>query len=134
MSIQWRTDLEIGFDEVDSQHKELFRRVDMLVDACNKGKGRHEVVDLMKYLEEYIDLHFTAEENLQKKYGYPDYEKHKRQHQDFTFEFRALKDKLDNVGNTTDFVVLINRILVEWLVFHISRSDKDIALFIKSNC
>ncbi len=133
MTIEWRTDLETGNKLIDSQHKELFKRTASLVDACNKGLGRLEVKGLIEYLEQYIQQHFTAEEKLQLDFGYPDYNKHKKQHDDFIFEFGKLKDRLEQIGATTDFVIHINRTLVEWLVFHISRSDKEIALFIKEN-
>ena len=38
MSIQWRKSYEIGVEEIDSQHKELFKRIRDLLDACSKTK------------------------------------------------------------------------------------------------
>ena len=37
MYIEWRDDLLTGVDEIDWQHKELFVRFNLLLDACQKG-------------------------------------------------------------------------------------------------
>lgn len=71
MSIQWRKSYEIGVEEIDSQHKELFKRIRDLLDACSQNKGRQEVSKMIDFLEEYVDIHFTSEEKLHVKNLYP---------------------------------------------------------------
>jgi len=38
MAIEWTNDLATGVSEIDYQHKELFRRINSLLDACREGK------------------------------------------------------------------------------------------------
>lgn len=62
MAIEWTQDLSTGSDEIDNQHKELFRRINSLLDACNQGKGREEIGKTVQFLEDYVITHFSAEE------------------------------------------------------------------------
>ncbi len=36
MAIEWTMGLSTGVDEIDDQHKELFKRINRLLDACNQ--------------------------------------------------------------------------------------------------
>lgn len=40
MPIEWTQDLAVGVKIIDEQHKEIFRRVDSLLDACKAGRVR----------------------------------------------------------------------------------------------
>lgn len=43
MAIEWTDELATGVNKIDNQHKELFKRINNLLDACNQGKGKDEV-------------------------------------------------------------------------------------------
>ena len=72
MSMQWTADLATGVTEIDNQHKEIFSRLGQLYAACSEGRGKEEVLRLILFLEEYVKEHFSAEERLQMRHGYPD--------------------------------------------------------------
>lgn len=131
MAIEWKEDLAIGVTEVDDQHKELFLKVNELFNACNGGKGKEYIDDVIKYLQDYVVLHFTSEEKLQKQNGYPQYEAHKAQHEQFIKDFLALKEKIDKNGITGLTIVQLNQVLVDWLINHIRKSDKALGLYLK---
>ncbi len=132
MPIQWTEDLSVGSEEIDNQHKELFNRINQLLDACNKGEGKEIAYKMFNFLEDYIVIHFTAEENLQKRYNYPDYETHKSLHLKFIKDFSALKKRFEAEGPTLPIVLQINRIVVDWLINHIKKVDKALGEFIKT--
>ena len=71
--IEWNKRLATGIDEIDDQHKELFSRINLLMEACNVGKGREEVAHLLQFLSTYIRVHFDSEEQIQIESGYPGY-------------------------------------------------------------
>ena len=87
MSIEWSLDLATGVDEIDKQHKELFQRINNLLEACNHGKGKEEVKKVIWFLEDYVITHFSEEERYMGKYDYPEYSGHKRQHLEFMENF-----------------------------------------------
>ncbi len=132
MAIQWTKDLSIGSEEIDNQHKELFKRINQLLDACNKGMGKEVANKTLIFLEDYIIIHFTAEENIQKRYNYPDYESHKSLHSKFIMEFNDLKKRFEAEGPTLPIVLQINRIVVDWLINHIKKVDKALGEFVKT--
>ncbi|OGW48860.1 MAG: hemerythrin [Nitrospirae bacterium RBG_19FT_COMBO_42_15] len=132
MPIQWTEELSIGSKEIDNQHKELFNRINQLLDACNKGEGKEIASKMLNFLEDYIVIHFTAEENIQKKYNYPEYEAHKLLHLKFIKDFSALKKNFDAEGPSLPIVLQINRIVVDWLINHIKKVDKALGKFVKT--
>lgn len=124
MAIQWEESLSIGVTEVDNQHKELFNRFNALLDACNQGKGRHEVDQLLLFLHDYIKTHFAAEEQLQLSHNYPGYSSHKIQHDAFMKKVDHFARQLQNDGPTISLVIEVNQTLVGWLIDHISKEDQ----------
>jgi len=131
VAIQWLDSLSVGVEEIDNQHKGLFDAVNKLYDACSQGKGRQEVGKIVDFLGEYVITHFEAEEKLQQQNSYPDYGKHKEEHEKFIVDFTALKNRLEAEGSTLSFVSLVNRTVSDWLIRHISSTDKAFGNFLR---
>ncbi|MBI3756011.1 MAG: hemerythrin family protein [Deltaproteobacteria bacterium] len=132
MAIQWTEALATGAADIDNQHKELFKRINSLFDACQQGKGKSEVMNVLKFLEDYIETHFSAEENLQRGHSYPDYPAHKAMHEQFRKEFYEFKKGLEKEGTTLSTVIQTNRLLSSWWTEHIGKVDKALGAFLKS--
>lgn len=130
MGVQWRNDLAIGVEKIDTQHKELFNRAGQLLDACNKGKGKDEIGNLIVFLEDYVVTHFKDEEELQRKYNYPEYKEHKALHDDFIVGVKGIKEKFTKEGSSLLLIVDINRKIIDWLVNHIGKVDKKLGKYI----
>jgi hemerythrin len=131
MSIQWTPDLAVGVREIDEQHKELYRRIDRLLEACSHGKGRSVVADTLKFLEEYIVTHFGNEEQYMKMHAYPEYNQHKSQHTYYINSLNELKDLLAKEGPGINLIVKTNHVVVEWLNTHIRKTDTKLGAFLK---
>jgi len=133
MAVDWRKDLEVGVPEIDDQHRELFRRFNALLDACNQGKGKEEVFKLLLFLDDYIRSHFEAEERLQRKVGYPGYGEHHAQHKEFVRELKNLETEFHSDGATISLVIKMNQLVVSWLIQHISKKDGDLAAYMRQS-
>ncbi len=131
MAIVWTADLATGVNKIDDQHKELFRRINTLLDACHLGKGKEELGGTVKFLEDYVVDHFGEEERYMIQYGYPSYAEHKSQHLEFMGNLSTIKEKLDSDGPGLLTVVATNHLLVEWLRVHIRRLDKQLGAFLQ---
>jgi hemerythrin len=131
MAIEWKDDLSVGVKEIDDQHKELFDKIAALFDACNSGKGKDQIDSTIKYLQDYVVLHFGSEEKLQKQNNYPDYINHKAQHDQFIKDFLELKSNIDKDGITGLTIIKLNKTLVDWLINHIRKTDKVFGVFLK---
>ncbi len=132
MAIEWRESLSIGVDAIDNQHKELLRRFDRLLSACQAGQGIEELKKLQAFLEEYVHTHFNDEEALQRQHHYPDYEAHHAEHLFFTEQIKALKQETEKEGVSTHHVIETNNMLLKWLLNHISKVDTKLGTFLKS--
>lgn len=131
MAIRWTSALSVGVAAIDDQHKELFERVNQLIEACNQGKGKEVVGQVLDFLADYVKVHFRDEEALMQKYDYPEFENHKAVHQRFIEDFGQLKEKLDREGPGLSLVLQTNRLVVNWLTAHIHRMDKAVGNHIK---
>jgi hemerythrin len=131
MAIEWRENLATGSAEIDAQHKELFKRFNDLLTACNQGKGKDEVANLLLFLNDYIRSHFAAEEELQVRHAYPSYGAHKEQHDKFRKDLRELERQFGDEGATVSLVIQTNQTLISWLIRHISGTDKELAAFLR---
>jgi hemerythrin len=133
MAIEWNEKLATGNSNIDNQHKELFRRFDSLLAACNQRKGKEEVHNLLLFLGDYVKTHFSMEETLQKKHNYPGYPDHKKEHDGFIAELQKLEKQLQLEGASFPLVIQTNQTMVNWLIKHINARDKEMALFLRSN-
>jgi hemerythrin len=132
MAIEWTEDLSTGVEDIDEQHKELFSRVNKLMESCRAGKGRQEVGDTLDFLESYVLEHFGTEERMMKKHEYPKFDEHKAQHVAFIEDVSKLKDEFAQGGAAVSLVVRTNAAVVDWLLQHIRKTDKLMGAFLKT--
>lgn len=130
--ILWRDELSVGVEQIDAQHKELLQQFDQLLSACRQGKGSEEVLHLLDFLDEYVVTHFHDEEQLQKQSGFPDFDQHHREHQAFVAKLEELKNRMHNDGSVLlDHVLDANKMLLDWLIRHISVRDRAVGKHLK---
>ncbi|HOQ00096.1 MAG TPA: bacteriohemerythrin [Acetivibrio clariflavus] len=132
MAIEWRTSYEIGVRHIDLQHKALFDKINDLLEACNSKKGREEVINTINFLGDYVVTHFADEEKLQRESGYPEYASHKAAHDKFVKDYENLKIRFQQEGISLNFVITVNRVVVDWLIMHIGNADKAFGDFLKT--
>ena len=131
MSIQWTPDLATGANEIDEQHKELFKRIDTLIKAWKQGKAVPEVDKVIAFLNDYVVFHFGNEQRYMEKYGYSSKTAHLAQHDQFVKGFGKLKERSLREGGSPALMEDANQLLVDWLKNHIRYSDKALGLFLK---
>ena len=129
--IRWTQALAVGVPLIDSQHQELFENIDKLLKACNEGRGKEYVDQIVQFLQDYVVNHFGQEESYMQQYSYPAYTAHKEQHTKFIESFLKLKEKLEVEGVNTTSTIYINKIVVDWLQDHINKTDKALGKFLK---
>jgi hemerythrin len=125
-------DLETGNTLIDSEHKELFAKINTLLEACNSGKGRANLESTVKFLEEYTAKHFSDEEKLQQSSRYPDYPSHHTIHEGFKKRVAEIGNELRKSGPTIVLVARVNSEIGDWLINHIRTQDKKLAMHLHS--
>ncbi len=127
---EWTDDLSVGVEIINNQHKELFKRVNSLLQAMNEGKGEDEIKEIIGFLEEYVVVHFGTEEDFMTRYNYPDYPFHKGEHEAFKKDFVELKRDYEIHGVTLTLIIEIQQRVCDWLINHIGKVDKMFGRFL----
>ncbi|KIF83197.1 bacteriohemerythrin [Noviherbaspirillum autotrophicum] len=111
--IEWRKGFQVNIEQVDTEHQHLFA----LVKALNLASVEKTVEELL----DYVVVHFSNEQDLMEKSGYPGFEQHLKLHEDFATHVA------DFLGNgeawTEERVQELRRFLNKWLVGHIMTHD-----------
>lgn len=130
--ILWNDNLASGSSEIDSQHKELFERINKLLSTLARGAlDRKEFSNIVQFLTDYVVFHFGNEEAYMAKYGYSSISQHKAQHEQFVKTFGKLKDRMMIEGVNPELAEETRQLLVDWLVNHIKYSDRALGMFLK---
>jgi hemerythrin len=132
MTYAWTPDLETGNNLIDSEHKELFRAINDLLTACKSGQGKTALEKTLDFLSSYTVKHFGDEENLQVKYGYPDYPNHKQLHTAFVKFVHDLCAKIKAQGPTTVLLGQVTTGVGDWLINHIKREDVKVSAHLRT--
>ena len=111
---EWRDSLEIGVNQIDSEHKRLFALVKNLdIDHLEKTASE---------LRDYVVHHFSNEQELMKSLNYPILAAHLDLHEDFKKRVDVLL--ASNKPWTEERVLELRKFLNEWLIGHIGLHDK----------
>lgn len=118
------TRYSVGIEEIDNQHKELFRLVNELYKARNMSKDELKsfLPKFLKSISDYAIFHFESEERYMNAIRY-NKTHHIKQHKDFV---STVFDVITTYNRTREFdVVGVSRFLYKWLIDHIGRIDKS---------
>jgi hemerythrin len=132
MEVVWTRDLAVGVDLIDGQHQELFRRFDDLLEACARLQGREKLGDLLVFLDEYVRLHFQAEEELMDRYLYPRIEEHRAMHAYFLRRQKKMMEDFQAGGATAALLAKTNKVLLAWFIDHIKQVDVCMGVFLRT--
>ncbi|OGC92310.1 MAG: hypothetical protein A2W25_16185 [candidate division Zixibacteria bacterium RBG_16_53_22] len=131
MDLHWQSSLATGNELIDKQHQELFRRMEKLLESVNSGQGPKCVSNAITFLENYAFHHFRAEEELQRKNNYPEYESHKVQHRIFMEDVARLRGDLDRQGASAELQLKAIASVGNWICNHINKRDKSLASYLQ---
>jgi hemerythrin len=137
MSIHWTPELSVGVEEIDNQHKELYRNVDVFFEQIRKGNGNGNLVNLFSYLESYATTHFSLEEKYMAIFhvegcGYEDAKVHKAEHRAFLRDFTAYREEFLENGPTLLLVAEFQKWIVNWMAGHFGKTDRGLGRFLRS--
>ncbi len=127
---EWKESYSVGVKEIDSQHKMLVSRLNELFEAMRNREAHEVIADIVKGLADYVGVHFSFEESLMKKYGYPELLTHQKEHQAFAEKVGDFQVK-HKAGHLMLSMEVMN-FLKDWLKNHIMGTDKKYSAFFKS--
>lgn len=96
----------------------------------NKQIDPEKIKEILQETTVYTLVHFITEEEVLKIYEYPDFEEHKKIHDDFRLKLAKLKNETDFTN--TKQVIHLSEFLRAWLVGHIQKIDKKFSKHLRS--
>ncbi len=131
----WKDKYKIGVELIDGQHRELFGRVSNFLQAV-QGQGDwdeklEQVKSTMEFMQNYVVEHFEAEEVFQREIDFPEYETHKRIHDDFKATVNNYAETFSKDGCSQELVQEFGAKLMTWLIMHVAAADQRIGAFVR---
>ena len=133
MAIEWDDRVVTGNELIDAQHRELFARVNKLLEAYSSGRGKQVVLQTLAYLQEYTTEHFAAEEDAMRACSYPEMEAHRQAHAEFISGIAELRQETNRQGAGDYLTIMTNRLLVDWLLNHVKNTDRALADYLRQH-
>lgn len=125
--MKWTKALETGSEIIDEQHKGLFNCLAELATAAAEQRTLLAVYSLTR-LKHYVREHFTTEEAVMKRAGFPRLAEHMTEHEDFRVRIADLQNKAIVLDVSAEMV----EFLTDWLVNHIAKSDLEYVRYLKA--
>lgn len=127
--VAWDNSYSVGIQAIDDEHQKLLMLINNLQTAVLYPTGESFERQALSELVDYTKYHFEREEKLMLDNGYPDYEPHKRQHEEMIAkvgEYMASyeKDRESTIDDLTNF-------LKSWLINHIAGTDQKYSSFLQ---
>ena len=101
--------MKTGNAIIDREHQELIQAVNKLLEACNGGKGRSSMDETIKFLNNYVQQHFTHEEQLQERSSYPGIAAHRLFHENYKKTLKEITSRISESGSNITELVNLNK-------------------------
>jgi hemerythrin len=111
--IQWRDGFKINIPQVDQEHRHLFTLV--------KALDMQSVEQTVEELLDYVVTHFSNEQALMEKSGYPAFEQHLKLHEEFGAQVAEFLGSGEPWSEQR--IQELRRFLNKWLIGHIMTHD-----------
>ncbi len=123
--IKWTSDLAVGNQAIDEDHRNLFDLLERLHHDMSSGQINQETQSIVDSLREYAESHFAREEEFMRKIGYEHYPTHKAEHDRFVSEVCAVQSRVARGARTAQLD--IDQFLAGWLREHVLVRDMALA-------
>jgi len=127
----WKDQYELGVSLIDTQHKELFRRVESFMQVLRSSdswdKKISQIDETLEFMKKYVVEHFRDEEEYQRSINYPGYEAHKQIHNGMVKYVLEVSKQYEKSKYNEDLMQQFGGKLLAWLINHVAAEDQLIA-------
>ncbi len=122
----WAPDMETGYGDIDTQHKQLFkigRDLEQLLRIQCIGVTDKQLLDIVCELRDYTGYHFYEEERMMQEMNYSRISAHKKFHKkcsDYVMKLDLPKIKAEPMKH----LKLIKDEVQSWIMTHVLSEDK----------
>ncbi len=126
---EWSDEFELGIGVIDEDHQMLFRTIRQLGEQITENRNTGVIEATIKSLGLYIEEHFDREERFMLRAGYPNFDAHKKEHDDFRDSVISLHNFHARCPQDVDAEKIVT-FLEGWLLNHIAKVDRAYAPYL----
>ncbi|NHZ84921.1 MAG: bacteriohemerythrin [Planctomycetia bacterium] len=130
--LEWNENYSVGIKTMDNHHKKLFSIVNELHNGMSSGHTTEVLRKVLSELVDYTKYHFTEEEDLMRKYDYPELASHKEEHDELIEMVQDLQQQFDKRKGELTIIMKMQDFLRSWWVNHIIGIDKKYGPYLNS--
>jgi hemerythrin len=127
IDIKWDQKFEIGHPRIDFEHQVFVNLIRTVSVESDKDSSIERIGRLLMEVQKYAEFHFISEENIMIDALFPEFEIHKKEHN----ELLAMLDY--NVFLFTKEEITLETLAVflfEWFTLHTVQVDRRIAAYL----
>jgi hemerythrin-like metal-binding protein len=126
--IEWKSDLSVDHDSIDTEHQALIKVINDLYRSVRSAADKLVIEETFNEMRRYTETHFANEERMMTEASYPELEKHRKQHHSFV---RRLDEVFAEYQSGTDSAgVSLMSLLAAWWTAHINTTDKALGQYL----
>ena len=126
--LEWSDIFSVGNDKIDIQHKRILNYINLLSSPPYNSVRNEEFHELLAEISEYALFHIKYEEELLRQLNYPDYEEHKKEHDNLIEN--ATLFSLNAESHEIETPEQLRAFLISWWEDHILVQDMKFKPFL----
>lgn len=121
VNIQWKNEWNSGNKQIDREHRQIVDLGNQLINLSLAGSEQDKIMAQLELTLQHISSHFRAEEEMLSRAAYPDYEKHKKLHDDLILKSLILKESYaqNKIKQSAFFSFIVDDVIVG----HLEQED-----------
>lgn len=125
--LQWDDAFLIGVEELDYEHKDLFKRLNTLHAELVAHEKKELIEECLSGIHVRVAAHFALEEKYMRDTHFPHFTRHKNEHDQLLEEVVEI---ICRFAKTEDdaYRDRLADMLQRWIIRHIQSSDQELAL------
>ena len=124
--ITWKDFYSVGEPSLDSEHRQILGILNELLEAVEQDSDQQILKSALDRLVQYTLVHFKHEEEVMQGLDYPEFQRHKAQHDRLR---KRTIDLREHITLVTGHDMLF--FLKEWWLSHIQGEDKKYAPYLE---
>ncbi|MBF0167505.1 MAG: hemerythrin family protein [Alphaproteobacteria bacterium] len=121
IKFEWSKAIETGRLDIDQEHRKIIDYLNDLREAVSNRDKDNIVSGVLLGLKDYVDIHFSHEEEIMNSFDYDERTMHLAAHAGFAKRINAINDEHLESAETAQALMLF---AYDWLIKHITGVDR----------
>jgi len=121
--LEWKEHFSTQDDQVDDQHKKLFKLVNDFEQQVRDDQARSGYREVLEFLGDYAKVHFADEERIMEEKKCSIAQENKEAHDQFLNAYSGFVNRFQTEGYSEPLANELLKTTQDWLVKHICGVD-----------